>query len=59
MREVRERVSGVCQPVYVLDIPGGHGKVPIGPQYVDARADAVGDRTVTDPHGRRHAYPDD
>ena len=24
-----------CQPTYVLDIPGGHGKVPVGPGYVD------------------------
>ena len=28
-RELRERASGICQPVYVLDIPGGHGKTPI------------------------------
>jgi lysine 2,3-aminomutase len=27
-------VSGLCQPTYVLDIPGGHGKVPIGPAYL-------------------------
>jgi len=29
VRELRERASGICQPVYVLDIPGGHGKTPI------------------------------
>ncbi len=28
---LRGRVSGLCQPTYVLDIPGGWGKVPIGP----------------------------
>ena len=28
-RELRERASGICQPTYVLDIPGGHGKTPI------------------------------
>ena len=28
------RVSGLCQPDYVLDIPGGHGKAPIGPNYL-------------------------
>ena len=32
MRSLRGRVSGLCQPPYVLDIPGGHGKSPIGPQ---------------------------
>ncbi|HEX3863374.1 MAG TPA: lysine-2,3-aminomutase-like protein [Stellaceae bacterium] len=26
---LRGRVSGLCQPGYVLDIPGGYGKVPI------------------------------
>ena len=31
---LRGRVSGLCQPDYVLDIPGGHGKAPIGPNYL-------------------------
>jgi len=34
MRELRGRASGMCQPTYVLDIPGGHGKVPIGPTWL-------------------------
>jgi lysine 2,3-aminomutase len=34
MRELRGRVSGLCQPDYVLDIPGGHGKAPVGPNYL-------------------------
>ena len=34
MRSLRGRVSGLCQPDYVLDIPGGHGKAPIGPNYL-------------------------
>jgi lysine 2,3-aminomutase len=34
MRELRRRASGLCQPTYVLDIPGGHGKVPIGPCWL-------------------------
>ena len=38
MRELRGRVSGLAQPTYVLDIPGGHGKVPIGPDYISAEA---------------------
>jgi lysine 2,3-aminomutase len=50
MRALRGRYSGLCQPTYVLDIPGGHGKSPVGPGYVD------GD-TVEDWQGRRHAYP--
>jgi lysine 2,3-aminomutase len=50
MRALRGRYSGLCQPTYVLDIPGGYGKVPIGPDY-------VADGTVEDIAGRRHAYP--
>jgi lysine 2,3-aminomutase len=34
MRELRGRVSGLCQPDYVLDIPGGFGKAPVGPAYL-------------------------
>ena len=54
MRDLRGRLSGLAQPTYVLDIPGGHGKVPVGPVY--ARRGRRGWR-VTDPTGRRHAYP--
>ena len=50
MRALRGRWSGLCQPLYVLDIPGGHGKVPVGPGYLH------GDE-VEDPNGGRHRYP--
>jgi lysine 2,3-aminomutase len=33
--ELRGRLSGIAQPTYVLDIPGGYGKIPIGPNYVE------------------------
>lgn len=56
VRALRGRLSGLCQPTYVLDIPGGHGKVPIGPCYLEP-ADAQGARIVTDPWGDAHAYP--
>lgn len=36
VRELRRRVSGVCMPEYVLDLPGGAGKIPIGPSYETA-----------------------
>ncbi|MFN3514962.1 MAG: lysine-2,3-aminomutase-like protein [Phenylobacterium sp.] len=54
MRALRGRYSGLCQPTYVLDIPGGHGKAPAGPAYI-APAD-VGHR-VEDPQGTSHVYP--
>jgi lysine 2,3-aminomutase len=50
MRALRGHVSGLCLPTYVLDIPGGHGKSPIGPGY-------VGDGEVLDFRGEAHAYP--
>ena len=50
VRALRGAVSGLCQPTYVLDIPGGHGKVPVGPAY-------AGGGWVIDPAGNRHAYP--
>lgn len=41
MAALRQRVSGLCLPDYVLDIPGGHGKVPIGPAYLAATGTAL------------------
>ena len=38
MRAMRGPVSGLCQPTYVLDIPGGYGKVPVGPEYLEGNA---------------------
>jgi lysine 2,3-aminomutase len=52
MRALRGRHSGLCQPQYVLDIPGGHGKSPIGPTYLSADGSQI-----TDFKGARHAYP--
>jgi lysine 2,3-aminomutase len=45
---LRGRVSGLAWPTYVLDIPGGHGKVPLGPDYLKA------DGHVRDPWGASH-----
>jgi lysine 2,3-aminomutase len=59
MRTLRGRLSGLCQPTYVLDIPGGHGKSPVGPSYL-ARVgggNATARYEVEDFNGRRHAYP--
>jgi len=53
---LRGRVSGLCQPSYVLDIPGGHGKVPIGPHYTTLDP-APGQWLVEDPAGGTHSYP--
>lgn len=34
MRQLRQRLSGLALPTYVLDTPGGHGKIPLTPQHV-------------------------
>lgn len=56
MAALRTMISGVCLPTYVLDIPGGYGKVPIGPAYV--QAEGGGAHRVTDHQGRVHIYHD-
>jgi lysine 2,3-aminomutase len=55
MRTLRGRTSGLCQPTYVLDIPGGHGKTPVGPGYLEGGDEAGW--TVEDYNGGRHFYP--
>ena len=54
VRALRGRLSGLCQPEYVLDIPGGHGKAPVGPGYL-RRTDSGCE--IEDYRGGRHAYP--
>ncbi|HXF55277.1 MAG TPA: lysine 2,3-aminomutase, partial [Hyphomicrobiaceae bacterium] len=58
VRTLRRRLSGLAQPTYVLDIPGGYGKVPIGPQYLLRAAAEPASYEVEDIHGRRHGYVD-
>ena len=48
--ELRAKVSGLCQPTFVLDIPGGFGKVPVGPDHLTGAG-------VLDHKGQAHAYP--
>jgi lysine 2,3-aminomutase len=57
LRTLHGRVSGLCQPAYVLDIPGGHGKSPIGPSYAAPCADGEERFEIEDFKGRRHLYP--
>lgn len=56
MRRLRGHTSGLLQPTYILDIPGGHGKVPVGPGYAEPNDD--GSWTITDPWGCSHRYDD-
>lgn len=56
MAALRGRVSGLCQPDYVLDIPGGYGKAPVGPHYLTPGIEPDTHR-VTDYCGDVHLYP--
>jgi lysine 2,3-aminomutase len=65
MRNLRGRLSGLCQVEYVLDIPGGYGKSPVGPNYLQAEDSFAWEREpreetryrVTDYCGDVHLYP--
>ncbi|MBB4168429.1 lysine-2,3-aminomutase-like protein [Rhizobium sp. BK538] len=52
---LRGRISGLCQPTYILDIPGGHGKAVIGEQSI--RESGEGCYSVSDYRGAEHLYP--
>lgn len=54
VRSLRGRLSGLCQPHYVLDIPGGFGKVPLGPNFVTERGAGF---EAEDFCGDIHHYP--
>lgn len=52
---LRGRISGLCQPTYILDIPGGYGKADIGASSVRSAGD--GCYSVSDFRGDQHRYP--
>ena len=51
---LRGTLSGLAQPTYVIDLPGGHGKVPIAPLSCDVEGDGW---RMTDWQGYTHHYP--
>ena len=57
LEKLRGRVTGLAWPTYVLDIPGGYGKVPIGPNYLREDAASTRHYRVEDPSGTYHLYP--
>ncbi|HWU18530.1 MAG TPA: lysine-2,3-aminomutase-like protein [Devosia sp.] len=53
---LRGTISGLCQPTYILDIPGGYGKADIGASSISG---GDGCFTVRDFRGGEHPYPPD
>ena len=55
VKGLRGRISGLAQPTYILDIPGGHGKAVIEASTIRETGD--GRYAVEDFRGAEHAYP--
>ena len=55
MKALRGKISGLCWPTYVLDIPGGYGKIPVNDSYLQKLED--GRYMIEDVNGRKHLYP--
>jgi lysine 2,3-aminomutase len=51
---LRARFSGLVQPTYVLDIPGGFGKVPLDSRHVKKTESGY---RIRDFQGHWHDYP--
>jgi len=55
MQALRGPVTGMASPHYVIDLPGGKGKVPLLPEYVEWFGDML---VIKTPGGERVEYPD-
>ncbi len=51
--ELRKRASGLCQPHYMLDLPGGISKVPLAVSHIEASGKGY---IVRDIWGEPHFY---
>jgi lysine 2,3-aminomutase len=54
MRALRARLSGLAMPTYMLDIPGGFGKVPLESSNVEKTGQGW---RIRDARGQWHDYP--
>ncbi|HEY5793609.1 MAG TPA: lysine-2,3-aminomutase-like protein [Bosea sp. (in: a-proteobacteria)] len=57
VKSLRGHLSGLCQPTYILDIPGGAGKIPVGPAFLSACETPGAQAFAEDRHGEQHRYP--
>lgn len=55
MKDLRGTISGLALPTYILDVPGGYGKVPIEAPYI--RQSGPHSHIVDDIKGEPHQYP--
>jgi len=54
MKALRGKVTGLAYPTYVLDLPGGYGKTPLTPNYVEHLGSNA--CIIEDYEGRKHQY---
>lgn len=57
IRSLRGHTTGYAVPHFVIDAPGGGGKIPVSPDYVAGYAED-GDLVLTNYEGRTFRYPD-
>jgi len=56
MKTIRGHISGICIPHYVLDLPGGGGKIPLVPDYIrETEEDGL---IIESFNGKLYRYPD-
>jgi len=55
MRALRGHLSGLCVPQYMIDLPGGGGKIPLVPDYVQE----TGEETMQVENYRDRSFNDD
>lgn len=55
MKALRGYTSGLCVPYYVIDLPGGGGKVPLLPEYI--KGEDNGKLIVENYNGEIFEYP--
>jgi lysine 2,3-aminomutase len=54
MKQLKQRLSGIARPAYMLDIPGGHGKISIDPSALSTLDNET--YLLEDPNGAVHTY---
>ncbi|MCE5245124.1 MAG: KamA family radical SAM protein [Syntrophobacteraceae bacterium] len=55
VKSLRNRISGLAMPHFVVDLPGGHGKVPMVPNFIENISEDV--VVFRDYLGNRCEYP--
>lgn len=58
MDKLRGYTSGLAVPTYVIDAPGGGGKIPVGPKYLVSYDVKVGKAVLRNFQGKIYEYHD-